>query len=136
MGTNISKMSPTSEFCHQHLRIVTNLKSPASQCHQHQCHFSDFWVCSWERTHGPVFYPLNSSLAWKTRKKNVNRLSYSYTAIVNDQSLLWWILMQHRSFMIPSLTSRQNIIMLINIMCIKFKVDLKIRPSSKVHLGE
>ena len=29
-GTNIPKMSPTSKFCHQYLKIVTKVKSPTS----------------------------------------------------------------------------------------------------------
>jgi len=35
--TNIQKMSPRSSFCRQHSKIVTNCKSPTSQCHQHVC---------------------------------------------------------------------------------------------------
>ena len=29
-GTNIQKMLPTSKFCHQHQKIVTNYKWPTS----------------------------------------------------------------------------------------------------------
>ena len=36
-GTNIQKMLPTSKFCHQHPKIVTNIKSPTSTRHQHLC---------------------------------------------------------------------------------------------------
>ena len=36
-GTNIQKMSPISKFCHQHPKIVTNIKPPTSTCHQHLC---------------------------------------------------------------------------------------------------
>ena len=39
-STNIKKMSPRSYFCRQHSKIVTNWKSPTSQCHQHDCSFS------------------------------------------------------------------------------------------------
>ena len=30
-------LSPISKFCHQHPKIVTNIKSPTSTCHQHLC---------------------------------------------------------------------------------------------------
>ena len=36
-GTNIQKMSPISKFYHQHPKIITNIKSPTSTCHQHLC---------------------------------------------------------------------------------------------------
>ena len=36
-GTSILKMSPISKFCHQHPKIVTNIKSPTSTCYQHLC---------------------------------------------------------------------------------------------------
>ena len=36
-GINIQKMSLISKFCHQHPKIVTNIKSPTSTCHQHLC---------------------------------------------------------------------------------------------------
>ena len=31
------EMSPISKFCHQHPKIVTNIKSPTSTRHQHLC---------------------------------------------------------------------------------------------------
>ena len=42
-GTNIQKMSPRSKFCRQNSKIVTNYKSPTSQCHQHACSHL-FWI--------------------------------------------------------------------------------------------
>ena len=36
VGDNL-EMPPISKFCHQHPKIVTNIKSPASTCHEHLC---------------------------------------------------------------------------------------------------
>ena len=36
-GTTIPEMSPTSKFCHQNPKIVTNYRSPTSQYRQHHC---------------------------------------------------------------------------------------------------
>jgi len=41
-STDIQKMSPRSYFCRQHSKIVTNGKSPTSQCHQHDCSLFEF----------------------------------------------------------------------------------------------
>ena len=44
LGTNIQKMSPRSQFCRQHSKIVTNYKSPTSQCHQHDCSPKNLYI--------------------------------------------------------------------------------------------
>ena len=36
-GTNIQNVSSISKFHHQHQKIVTNIKSLTSTCHQHLC---------------------------------------------------------------------------------------------------
>jgi len=49
-GTNIQKISPISKFCHQHPKIVTNIKSPTFTCHQHLC----------SRQFQPVYFQLDN----------------------------------------------------------------------------
>ena len=66
-GTNIQKRSPISKFCHQHPKIVTNIKSPTSTCHQH------LWSRTHCRTHCLVAF-------WLYK----NRLQY-------DKNADWWI---------------------------------------------
>ena len=52
-GTNIQKMSPRSYICRQHSKIVTNCKSPTSQCHQHHhSHLYNFQCQLNSYTHG------------------------------------------------------------------------------------
>ena len=42
-GNNIQKMSPTSNFRHQHPQIVINFKSPTSLSPKYHVHFFQFW---------------------------------------------------------------------------------------------
>ena len=37
-GISTAKMSPTSRFCHQRPKMVTNVKSPTLSCHHHYRH--------------------------------------------------------------------------------------------------
>ena len=99
-GTNVQKMSPISKFCHQHPKIFTDIKSPISTCHQHQCSY----ICFLR----PVFNWFNQRFTWDGFSWSITWLNYSmlwFYTFKKTKMLIWPI--YSRKFLLNSCIGRR-----------------------------
>ena len=91
----LQKMSPISKFWHQHSKIVTNIKSPTSTCHQYLCSHGPFKAIDFRpKVDGPESvrpknYNLHHFGFWKIRISKFSQFhnSNDFEIIYKQQSV-------------------------------------------------